>query len=59
MESLMNAMSTIAQFTSIRLFIEWGVFDTLDVNGEAMSYEDLAAKVNAETALISMFSSFR
>lgn len=55
----MNAMSTIAQFTSIRLFIEWGVFDTLDVNGDAMSYEDLAAKVNAETALISMFSSFR
>jgi hypothetical protein len=48
---LLESFNLIVQFTVIRLFIEWNVFENIPVKG-AVTYEDLAKSVSADTELI-------
>jgi hypothetical protein len=48
---LLDSFSLIVQFTVLRLFIEWGVFENIPVKG-AVTYEELAKSVSADTELI-------
>ena len=51
-DPLMDSMVTLIQFTAIRLFIGWKVFEAIPSSG-SISQSDLAAKIGAETPLIS------
>lgn len=57
MEQLMASFSFMVQFTAMRLFVKWKVFETLPSQG-TISYKELAEKVGAEEALISKSSHF-
>ena len=48
----LDLLQAITLATANRLFSEWGVFDAIPPEG-AISYSELAAKVNAEPGLIS------
>lgn len=50
-EFFFGALVNIIQFTVLRLFIGWKVFDTIPAN-ESILISDLAAAVNADPKLI-------
>lgn len=52
LEHLMGALVLIVQFTALRLFVKWKVFENIPTQGP-ISYEELAGKVGADEALIS------
>lgn len=51
-DPIMDWMVTLVQFTAIRLFIGWKVFEAIPSDG-SISHSDLAAKIGAEVPLIS------
>ena len=49
-------MSQLSYFTAIRLFIKWGAFEKVPAGqGEAISYTELAASLQADANLIGWF----
>lgn len=57
-DSMMESMILMVQFTVIRLFVGWKVFESIPKIGSIL-YSDLAATVNADTSLIREFRSIR
>jgi thiamine biosynthesis lipoprotein ApbE len=55
MDYVMGLMTTMTQFTALRLFNEWNAADHIPVD-DAISYEELAAKLDADVSLISKTS---
>lgn len=53
-EQLMDSIVGTVQIAAMRLFVKWKVFENIPMQGD-ISYGDLAAKVGAETALISKY----
>ena len=53
-DQLMDTLSTMAQFTALRLFIEWGVLDALPSDG-FMTFKEIATKLDANVDLISEY----
>lgn len=51
MDFITNTMTGLGQFTAVRLFIEWKVFDTIPDEG-SITYADLASNIGAEEELI-------
>ncbi|ROT41044.1 S-adenosyl-L-methionine-dependent methyltransferase [Sodiomyces alkalinus F11] len=47
----MNQSTAGAEFVALRLFIEWGAFEVIPVEG-SISYEDLAHEMDAEVQLL-------
>lgn len=55
MEGYLDFLTAMANATIVNLFVKWKVFETIDAAG-SISYSDLAEKVGADLALISMFA---
>lgn len=57
-DRIMDMMVTLGKFCSMRLFIKWGLFDKIPSKG-AISYEELASGIGADTGLICKTFHFR
>lgn len=58
MDHIMGLMVSLSKFCAMRLFIKWGLFDKIPSEG-AISYEELASGIGADTALICKISHYR
>ncbi|KAH6688484.1 O-methyltransferase [Plectosphaerella plurivora] len=51
----MNQSAACAEFVALRLFIEWGAFEAIPLEGN-ISYEALAEKIDADMQLVRRFA---
>lgn len=49
----MNQSAACAEFVALRLFIEWGAFEAIPLEG-TIGYQDLADKIGADMQLVRM-----
>lgn len=54
MDHMMDLMVGLSKFVAMRLFIKWGLFDKIPAE-EAISYEDLAKGIGADTGLVGSY----
>lgn len=47
----MNQSAACAEFVALRLFIDWGAFEAIPIEG-SITYQELADKVDAEVQLV-------
>jgi hypothetical protein len=45
----------MAEMAAIRIFMKWKAFEFIPEEGDGISYAELAAKLDAEEALVSKF----
>ncbi|KAF7552917.1 hypothetical protein G7Z17_g3958 [Cylindrodendrum hubeiense] len=55
-DPVMDAMTTFVQFTAIRLFVGWKVFDKIP-STSSISFSDLATQIGADVSLIARLAS--
>ncbi|KAG7110313.1 hypothetical protein HYQ44_020316 [Verticillium longisporum] len=51
----MNQSAACAEFVALRLFIDWGAFEAIPIEG-SITYQELADKVDAEVQLVLRFA---
>ncbi|KAM0270457.1 hypothetical protein ACHAQH_009398 [Verticillium albo-atrum] len=51
----MNQSAACAEFVALRLFIDWGAFEAIPIEG-SITYQELADKVDAEVQLVIRFA---
>jgi hypothetical protein len=55
-DDILDWLPLFAQFSAIRLFVKWNVFQKIPIGKDAsISYRDLAEKTGADVALIGRF----